>query len=256
MPQLEIHQFPCLSDNYGVLIHDGAANVTASIDAPDAAAVRKALALKGWTLTHILTTHHHADHTDGNRPLKEATGCQIVGPGKDADRIPGIDVKVVEGDEVAFGGFKARVIETPGHTSGHISYWFPDAKVAFVGDTVFSLGCGRLFEGDGKLMWDSLSKVIALPPETMLYCGHEYTQSNARFALTVEPGNKALQQRAREVDTLRAAGKPTLPTKLGDEMAANPFLRPDSSEIQERLGMKGEALWKVFAEIRKRKDNA
>ncbi|MGD9869390.1 MAG: hydroxyacylglutathione hydrolase [Hyphomicrobiales bacterium] len=256
MPKLEIYQFPCLSDNYGVLIHDADANVTASIDAPEAGAVRKALALKGWTLTHILTTHHHADHTDGNLALKQATGCTIVGPAADAGRIPGMDVQVKEGDEVKFGNFTAKVIETPGHTTGHISYWFPQAGVAFVADTIFSLGCGRLLEGDARMMWTSLSKLMALPPETTLYCGHEYTQSNARFALTIEPGNKALQERAEEVDALRAEGKPTLPTTLAAELAANPFLRPSSPEVQERLGMKGRELWEIFGEIRKRKDNA
>lgn len=256
MLKLEIHQFPCLSDNYGVLIHDGDANVTAAIDAPEAEAVRKALALKGWTLTHILTTHHHADHTGGNLALKKATGCTIVGAAMDAGRIPGIDVQVKEGDEVKFGNFTAKVFETPGHTTGHISYWFPQAKVAFVADTIFSLGCGRLIEGDARMMWDSLSKLMALPPETTLYCGHEYTQANARFALTIEPGNEALQKRAKEVDELRAAGKPTLPTTLAAELAANPFLRPSSPEIQQRLGMKGRELWEIFGEIRKRKDAA
>jgi hydroxyacylglutathione hydrolase len=254
MANLEIHQFPCLSDNYGVLIHDASANVTASIDAPEASAVEAALAETGWTLTHILTTHHHGDHTGGNRALKTATGCTIVGPRKEAGRIPGIDVEVGEGDHVPFGAFEAQVLETPGHTAGEISYWFPEAGVVFTGDTLFSLGCGRLFEGSAEQMWQSLSKLMKLPPETAVYCGHEYTLSNAQFALTIEPGNAALQARAEEVRQLRDAGRATLPTTIGRELETNPFLRPASPEIQERLRMQGEAEWRIFGEIRRRKD--
>ena len=256
MATLEIHQFPCLSDNYGVLIHDAENNLTASIDAPEAEAVRKALAEKGWTLTHILTTHYHADHTDGNLPLKEETGCTIVGPKNEADRVPGIDVQVGEGDTYDFGGFTAKVFDTPGHTAGHISYWFPDAKVAFAGDTMFAMGCGRLFEGDAKTMWASLSKLIALPPETTVYCGHEYTQSNAEFALTIEPGNPLLVDRAEEVAAMRAKGQPTLPTTIARELETSPFLRVDSAEIRSRLDMDAAEDWEVFGEVRKRKDNA
>ncbi len=254
MTNLEILQFPCLSDNYGVLIHDASANVTASIDAPEAAAVTSALNEKGWTLTHILTTHHHADHTGGNQALKTATGCTIVGPRAEAARVPGIDVQVGEGDEVTFGSFKAKVLDTPGHTAGEISYWFADPGVAFTGDTLFSLGCGRLFEGTAETMWNSLSKLMALPPETVVYCGHEYTLSNANFALTIEPDNDALQKRADEVRQLSEGGLATLPTTIGQELETNPFLRPTSPEIQERLGMQGEESWRIFGEIRKRKD--
>lgn len=256
MAELEIHQFPCLSDNYGVLIHDPAGNVTASIDAPETEAVRAALAETGWRLTHILTTHYHVDHTDGNLPLKSETGCIIVGPRAEAGKVRGIDVEVGDGDTYQFGSFEVRVFDTPGHTAGHISYWIPEAKVAFVGDTVFAMGCGRLFEGDAKTMWNSLSKIIALPPETVLYCGHEYTQSNADFALTVEPGNAALQARAEEVRNLRAQGKPTLPTTLARELETNPFLRSGSAEIRSHLGMEGAEDWEVFGEVRRRKDAA
>lgn len=256
MAELEIHQFPCLSDNYGVLIHDPEANVTASIDAPETEAVRAALAEKGWTLTHILTTHYHADHTDGNEPLKAESGCTIVGPRAEASKVRGIDIEVGDGDTYQFGNFEIQVFDTPGHTGGHISYWVPGASVAFVGDTVFSLGCGRVFEGDARMMWSSLSKIIALPPETVLYCGHEYTQSNADFALTIEPGNPALQARADEVKSLRAAGKPTLPTPLGKELETNPFLRPGSPEIRTNLDMEDAEDWEVFGEVRRRKDNA
>lgn len=256
MATLEIHQFPCLSDNYGVLIHDAENNVTASIDAPEASAVKKALAEKGWALTHILTTHYHADHTGGNMELKGETGCTIVGPKNEAERVPGIDVQVGDGDTVSFGAFTAKIFDTPGHTAGHISYWFPEAKVAFAGDTLFALGCGRLFEGDAQTMWNSLSKLKALPPETSVYCGHEYTQSNAEFAVTVEPGNHKLVARAEEIAALRAKGEPTLPTTIARELDTNPFLRPDSPEIRSNLNMADAQDWEVFGEVRRRKDNA
>ena len=256
MASLDIHLFPCLSDNYGVLIHDAENNLTASIDAPEASAVKKALAEKGWTLTHILTTHYHADHTGGNMELKGETGCTIVGPKNEADRVPGIDVQVGEGDTYEFGAFTAKVFDTPGHTAGHITYWFPQASLAFAGDTLFTLGCGRLFEGDAETMWNSLSKIRALPPETVIYSGHEYTQSNAEFALTVEPGNSALQTRAEEIRDMRSRGEPTVPTTLARELETNPFLRPDSAEIQANLGMEGRDLFEVFGEVRRRKDNA
>lgn len=255
MAELQIHQFPCLSDNYGVLIHDAQDNVTASIDAPEASAVTAALAAKGWSLTHILTTHHHADHTGGNAALKSQTGCTIVGPRAEAGKVPGIDVEVGDGDTYTLGAFEVRVLDTPGHTAGHISYWIPAASVAFVGDTLFAMGCGRLFEGDAKMMWNSLSKITALPDETTLYCGHEYTQSNADFALSVEPGNPALQARAVEVRALRADGQPTLPTTLARELETNPFLRADSAEIQASVGLEGHELWEVFGAVRAAKDS-
>jgi len=254
MTQLEIHQFPCLSDNFGVLIHDAGAGVTASIDAPDAKAVAEALQKTGWKLTHILTTHHHGDHTAGNAPLKAETGCIIIGPRNEAAKIPGIDRQVGEGDTFTFGGQEVRVLDTPGHTAGHITYVMPAAKVAFAGDTLFAIGCGRVIEGNAQMMWRSLQKLMALPADTTVYCGHEYTQANARFALTIEPENAALQTRAREVDQLRAAGKPTLPTTIGIELETNPFLRPHVPAIQQRLGMVGRPEWEIFGEIRERKN--
>jgi hydroxyacylglutathione hydrolase len=254
MAKLEIHQFPCLSDNFGVLIHDADANVTASIDAPDAKAVSAALAQKGWTLTHILTTHHHADHTGGNLELKSRSRCIIVGPKGEAGKIPGIDKEVSEGSTFKFGSHDVQVLDTPGHTAGHITYVIPSVPVAFVGDTLFAIGCGRVIEGNAQMMWDSLKKLTALPMETAVYCGHEYTQSNAKFALTIEPENAALQKRAKEVDQLRAAGKPTLPTTIGLELETNPFLRPHVAAIQKRLGMEGKPEWQVFGEIRERKN--
>lgn len=256
MARLEIHQFVCRTDNFGVLIHDPGAKTTATIDTPDADKIAAEAEKNGWTLTHILNTHHHGDHTEGNLALKSRFGLTVVGPKAEKAKIPGIDVAVGEGDAYTFGGFAARVFDTPGHTAGHISYWFPDASVAFVGDTMFSLGCGRLFEGSAETMWKSLSKLMKLPPETLVYCGHEYTQSNARFALTIEPENAALQKRAKEVEALRAAGKPTLPVKLGLELETNPFLRPTSPAIQSRLGMAGKPLHEIFGEIRQRKDKA
>jgi hydroxyacylglutathione hydrolase len=254
MAQLIVHQFMCRSDNFGVLIHDPEFNVTASIDAPDARAIRHELQAKGWALTHIFTTHHHHDHTAGHQELKRETGCTIIGPEKESASIPGIDRLVREGDEFGFGSHKIRVIETPGHTLGHVTYWLPDDHLAFVGDTLFSLGCGRLLEGDGEMMWKSLQKIMALPPETQIYCGHEYSQSNAAFALTIEPGNARLQKRAEEIRNLRAQDRPTLPVLLEAELAQNPFLRADSAEIQKRLGLVGHPLATIFSEIRNLKD--
>jgi len=254
MRKLEYHQFPCLSDNYGFLIHDPGMHVTASIDTPDAAAIEHALTEKGWRLTHILNTHHHQDHAGGNLALKHRYGCTIVGPKADADRIPGIDVQVADGDAVAFGSVRARVFDVPGHTRGHIAYYFESEGVAFVGDTLFALGCGRLFEGTPEQMWKSLSKLKALPDDTLVYCAHEYTQSNARFALTVEPDNAALVRRAREIDAARANGEPTVPTTMGLEKATNPFLRPDSADLQRTLGLVGRDPVTVFGETRRRKD--
>lgn len=254
MPKLEIHQFPCLSDNYGVLVHDRAAGLTAAIDAPEAEAVRRALGEKGWKLTHILVTHHHADHTAGIEPLKTETRCTVIGPKAEANRIKGLDKTVAEGDVFAFGGTEVRVLDTPGHTAGHITYWLPSESVAFAGDTLFAIGCGRVIEGDAETMWRSLQKLAKLPAATTVYCGHEYTASNAKFALTIEPENAALQQRAAEVEKLRAAGKPTLPTRIDIELETNPFLRPHVAAIRKRLGLEKAADWQVFGEIRERKN--
>lgn len=256
MAAAHIRQFPCLSDNFGVLVHDPDTGITASIDAPEAGRIEAAREEAGWPLTHILVTHHHADHTGGIAELKEATGCKVVGPRVEAARIPALDQPVAGGDVIKLGSLEVRVIDTPGHTKGHVSYWIPAARVVFVGDTLFSLGCGRLLEGDARMMWASLSKLMALPPETQFYCGHEYTLANARFALTIDPDNPALKQRLKDVEALRAAGKPTLPSTIGAELAANPFLRAADPGIRKRLGLEGRADWEVFAEIRARKDRA
>ena len=254
MSALEIHMFPCLADNYGYLVHDSATEVTATIDTPDAAAILAALEARGWRLTHVLNTHHHADHAGGNLEIKRRTGCRIIGPRADAARIPGIDVEVGEGDEFALGTRRVRVHDTPGHTRGHIIYVLPDDGAAFVGDTLFALGCGRLFEGTPAQMWSSLQKIARLPPDTRLYCAHEYTQANARFALTVEPQNAALVARARSVEELRAARRPTIPTTVAEELATNPFLRPSSRDLQKTIGLVGAGDVEVFARTRALKD--
>ncbi|MEJ8569876.1 hydroxyacylglutathione hydrolase [Microbaculum marinum] len=254
MQGLEIRLFPCLSDNYGVLIHDSQSNLTASIDAPEEEAVETALQENGWTLTHILVTHHHADHTQGIAGLKAKYGCTVVGPRAEADKIPGIDESLGEGDTYAFGRFEAKIFDTPGHTSGHISWWFPEPSVVFAGDTLFALGCGRVFEGSMEEMWTSLEKLGRLPRETLLYCGHEYTQANAKFALTIEPDNIHLQARAGEIDRKRANGEPTIPSSIGAELQSNPFLRADRDEVKMAVGMPNASAADVFAEIRGRKD--
>jgi hydroxyacylglutathione hydrolase len=253
---LDIYQFPCLSDNFGVLIHDTERGVTAAIDAPDAAAVRAALAAKGWRLSYILTTHHHADHTDGNLALKAETGCVIIGPQAEAAKIPGLDTPVADGNAFRLGSYQVQVLDTPGHTNGHISYYIPQANVAFVGDTLFALGCGRVIEGTMEMMWASLAKLAVLPPQTQIYCGHEYTLANAKFALTIEPENATLVSRAAEIEKLRAAGKATLPTTIGEELATNPFLRVKSAAIRKRLGLETGTDAQVFGEVRLRKNKA
>ncbi|MBL6690622.1 MAG: hydroxyacylglutathione hydrolase [Pseudomonadales bacterium] len=252
---LEVHQFPCLSDNYGYLIHDPDAGVTATIDTPEVAPINAALEEKGWQLTHILNTHHHFDHAGGNLELKDRWNCTIIGSRDDAERIPGIDVKVGDGETFQFGNFDAQVFDVSGHTLGHIAFYFPEAGKLFCGDALFALGCGRLFEGSPAQMWTSLQKLMALPENTGVYCAHEYTQANAAFALSVEPQNDALQQRAKEIEALRAEGKPTVPSTIGLELETNPFLRPMSEDLQANLNMQGAELVDVFAETRRRKDS-
>jgi len=252
---LTVSQFVCLTDNYGVLIHDPQTGRVGAIDAPDAAPMLSQLAERGWTLTDILLTHHHADHIQGVPTLKERfPNAQVCGPAREADRIPSLDIQVREGDFVSVGAAKARVIETPGHTIGHIAYHFEGDNLAFCGDTIFSLGCGRAFEAPYAVLWRSLTKIAALPRDTKLYCGHEYTQSNAKFALTIEPGNPLLVARAEEVTRLRAEGKPTLPTTVAAELATNPFLRAEEPAVQAAVGMTGADPAAVFGELRARKD--
>ncbi|MGW9231505.1 hydroxyacylglutathione hydrolase [Pseudorhizobium sp. NPDC055634] len=255
MKPLEIEVFQCRSDNYGVLLHDPETGQTASIDAPEEQPILDALARRGWTLTHILTTHHHTDHVEGNLGLKERFAVEIVGPVNEAVAIPGLDRSVADGDEFEFGDHTVCVIETPGHTAGHVCYYFPDDKILFVADTLFALGCGRLFERPAADMWHSLQRLSALPDETAVYFGHEYTLSNARFALTIDPDNKRLQARVRDIEEARAASRFTIPTTIGLEKETNPFLRVTDPAVRRNLLMESKSNEDVFAEIRKRKDN-
>jgi hydroxyacylglutathione hydrolase len=255
MKPLELEVFPCRSDNFGVLVHDPESGLTASIDAPEEQPIIDAAARRGWTITHIFTTHHHTDHVEANLALKQKFGLEIIGPVNEAVAIPGLDRTVADGDEFHFGEHLVRVIETPGHTAGHICFHFPDDKILFAADTLFALGCGRLFERSASDMWSSLQKLAVLSDETAIYFGHEYTLSNARFALTIDPDNERLQTRAAEIEALRADGKFTIPTMMGLEKETNPFLRPADPAIRRNLIMEGKTNEEVFAEIRKRKDS-
>jgi hydroxyacylglutathione hydrolase len=250
----EIHLVPCLKDNYAYILHEPRTKAVAVVDPSEAAPVLDALRARGLSLTHILNTHHHFDHTGGNLELKERTGARIIGPRADAERIPGIDIQVGNGDLVAIGTAIARVFDIPAHTRGHIAFWFEEAKAVFTGDTMFAMGCGRLFEGTPAQMWASLSTLARLPADTRVYCGHEYTQSNGRFALTLEPGNADLVARMKQVDELRNQGLPTIPSTIGLELKTNPFLRPDSPELRQSLSMEAANVIDVFAETRRRKD--
>lgn len=251
---LEIEQFMCRSDNFGILARDSETGVVALIDAPEERTILEAIERTGWTPSIILVTHHHVDHVEAIPALKERFGLTVIGPAKEAEKIPGIDQMVSEGDSVDIGRQKAQVIDTPGHTAGHISYHFADAGVLFAADTLFALGCGRLLECEPAVMWESLKKLASLSPETAVYCGHEYTQSNAEFALTIDPTNSALKARAEKIAELRKEGKPTLPTTIAEELATNPFLRWADPAIRSNLGMEDASDVEVFAEIRKRKD--
>src|ERR1700704_790757 len=252
----EIRLFPCLTDNFGYLIHDPATKATASIDAPEAAPIIKALEREGRTLTDILVTHPHGDHVGGVAELKQKYNCRVVAPHDKSTKIANADARVKEGDAVKVGGLTARGRETPGHTLDHVSYVFNSEKALFAADTLFSIGCGRVFEGTYPQMWDSLLKLRALPDDFKLYCGHEYTAANVKFALTVEPDNAALRARAEEVTRLRADNKPTVPTLLGEEKKANVFLRADEPSVAAGVRLKGRGAAEVFGELRERKNKS
>lgn len=252
---IEIEQFPCLNDNYGYLLHDVSSGATAAIDTPEVAPILGALKRRGWQLTHILNTHHHYDHAGGNNELKSLTNCQIIGPAGEASRIDGIDSAVDQGDDFMLGSTRIEVLNVGGHTLGHIAYFLPDHVTAFVGDALFVLGCGRIFEGTAEQMWQSLSRLATLPPQTVVYCAHEYTMSNAKFALSIDTDNVALQERVKQFEAARAKNLPTVPTTIRDELQTNPFLRPDEAEIRKNLAMLDAPTVDVFAEIRRRKDN-
>lgn len=249
---LQIHQFPCLDDNYGFLIHDDASGATAAIDTPDAAEILRQAKAKGWAITDIWNTHWHPDHAGGNSAIKAATGARVTGPAEVARLGEAPERVVIEGETVSLGASSARVLDVGGHTLGHIAYVFDAEKVAFVGDALFSLGCGRLFEGTPQQMWASLQRITALPDDFTLYCAHEYTQSNARFAIAMDPCNRALQTRIADIDRLRAAGKPTVPMSLRQEKETNPFLR--APELKAAIMLPDAEDWEAFADLRARKD--
>lgn len=254
--KLKVFQFPAREDNYAVILHDPQSGTTIAIDAPEHEPMADVLADKRARLTHILTTHHHPDHVEANVALKDEHGCTIIGPKEEADRIPGIDRTTSEGEVLDVGGHRVEVIATPGHTLGQVAYYFPDQKLLFAADALFALGCGRIFEGTPRQMHESLQKLAALPDDTKVYAGHEYTLSNAKFAVTVDPDNAELIARVREIEELRDNGKPTLPTTIAKEKATNPFLRPHDAAIRANLGMTDASDEEVFTEIRARKDRA
>lgn len=251
---LTVVTVPCLRDNYAYLLHDPETKATAVVDVPEAAPIIAALSGRGWTLSDILITHHHDDHIDGVAELRAATGARVTGAAADAHRLPPLDLMVSEGDAVTIGTSRATVIEVPGHTVGHIAFHIPDSSVVFTADSLMAFGCGRLFEGTAAQMWESLCKLRALPPRTLVCSGHEYTLSNAKFARTIEPDNPALIYRCEQVEAARAEGQPTVPTVLSDELATNPFLRADQQSVKKALGMEHATDAEVFSEIRSRKD--
>ena len=250
---LEIYQYPYgPGANYGVLLHDPGSGQTASVDAGDSDALMAALTKTGWSLTELWITHHHADHIDGLDEVKSATGCKVLGP----DTVPACDIVLKEGDTHDFAGHEVRVLHTPGHTLDMLNFYLPGEGVVFSGDTLFVMGCGRVFEGDFPMMHESLQKLAALPPETVVYCSHEYTEANAAFALTVDPANPALLARVEEIKALRAEGKPTVPTTIARELETNPFLRGHTDGVRTAVGMADASDADVFAEVRRRKDAA
>ncbi len=251
---LELVTIPCLADNYAFLLHDAESGQTACIDVPEAAPILAALDARGWTLTDILLTHHHNDHIGGVAELRTRTGALVAGAAADAHRLPPLDLALSEGMSVPLGREFGQVIDVPGHTVGHIAFHFPESGVVFTGDSLMAMGCGRLFEGTPAQMWDSLSKLSALPPETLVCSGHEYTASNARFALSLEPDELAIKSRASAIEQARAKGQPTVPSRLSDELATNPFLRASNPRMKAAVGMDRAQDAAVFGEIRARKD--
>ena len=255
MTSLQYFQFPYMSDNYGVLLHSPKTGETAGIDAGDAKAYLEALETKGWKLSHLLITHHHGDHTSGLTEIKKQTGCTVIGPQQLSKTISGLDKMVGEGDRFEFAGVGVEVLQTPGHTLDMVNYYLPAENTVFTGDTLFTLGCGRVFEGTKPIMWQSLQKLMKLPPETIIYSSHEYTLANAKFALSVDPENEKLKARAKKFVVMRAQSEPTVPSTLEEELQTNPFLRAGDPVIRKFLGLENASDAEVFAEIRTRKDN-
>ncbi|MHC0053730.1 hydroxyacylglutathione hydrolase [Actibacterium sp. D379-3] len=252
---LEIVTLPCLADNYAYLLHNADSGETAVVDVPEAGPILSALSERGWRLTDILITHHHWDHIDGLEALRAATGARVIGAAADAHRLPPLDLAVADGDAVTICGENALILDVSGHTVGHIAFHFPETGAVFTADSLMALGCGRVFEGTPAMMWASLSKLAALPPETLVCSGHEYTANNAKFALSIEPANSALISRQEAVTKARAAGQPTVPSLLSEELATNPFLRASLPQVKMGLDMAGSSDTEVFAEIRRRKDH-
>jgi len=250
----EIVQIPVLNDNYVYLLHDAPSGATAVVDPAEAVPILNAAERRGWRISHIINTHHHGDHVGGNLAIKQAHGATVIGPAYDRARIPGLDIAVDEASGAEIAGHRAQVFFVPGHTSGHIAYYFADSAALFCGDTLFSIGCGRLFEGTPQQMWSSLLKLRALPDDTKIYCAHEYTESNCRFAITVDPDNVNLQRKVAAVTADRAIGKPTIPALLGEEKACNPFLRADAPNLLTDFSETGTDPIAAFAAIRKAKD--
>ncbi|MCJ8138721.1 hydroxyacylglutathione hydrolase [Falsirhodobacter halotolerans] len=252
---LELMTIPCLKDNYAFLVHNTDTRETIAVDVPEANPILVVLASREWPLTHILLTHHHGDHIDGVAKLRAATGAKVVGAKADVARLPELDIEVTEGDVLDLLGTPVRVIDVPGHTVGHIAFHLPEPELAFTGDSLMAGGCGRLFEGTPEQMWDSLTKLSALPPETRICSGHEYTLSNLRFALTLEPENEMLISRIAAVEAARDDNTPTVPSTLSEELATNPFLRANLPVVKAALGMVDDDDAAVFAEVRRRKDS-
>lgn len=252
---LELITIPCRTDNYAFLLHDTKAGKTALFDAPEAAPIQAALEKRGWTLDDLFITHHHGDHVEGVEELRAAHGCRVIGAKADRERLPPLDKAVEPGDDLDFAGHVVDVIAADGHTVGHVAYYVEDAKAAFTGDSLMALGCGRLFEGSAEQMWATLTRLMELPDETLICSGHEYTAANARFALSVDPQNAELTQRAEEVSRLREAGRFTVPSVLGEEKATNPFLRAGRAGMKKSVGLEQASDAEVFAEIRRAKDN-
>lgn len=254
MSSLEIVTVPCRSDNYAYLLRDEATGLVAVIDAPEAAPIAAELDRRGWGLDWIWLTHHHADHVDGVPALRSRFNCKVVGCAADRERLPPLDAARQEGETIALGESVATVIDVSGHTIHHIAYHFAGAKALFSGDSLFVLGCGRVFEGTHAMMWGSLAKLARLDPATTVWCGHEYTLANLAFARAIEPGNSALAEQGAMIEAQRAAGEPTVPTTIGRELAANPFLRATEEPLKAAVGLSGADSASVFAEVRRRKD--
>lgn len=253
---LRVERVPCLNDNYSWVIHDPSTGSTGVVDPAEDGPVENVLKQNEWKLTHIFNTHHHWDHTGANMTLKKKYNCKIIGPYEDRDRIPGIDIEMKDGDSYKFGEVDVLCFDTPGHTKGHITFYIESAKALFPGDTLFALGCGRLFEGTPEQMWSSMNKFLVLPEDTRVYCAHEYTQSNAKFAIAVDKDNMELQKRGTLITEARSRNEPTIPSLLGEEMRTNPFLRPSDSNIRAALGIPLNASdSEAFGAIRKAKDN-